>query len=647
MTTSSNISLCIVQTCLLFISICSSHWAQSDVLILNDDRFSDSVDQYLERYGNYPIDKVPDEFQHALNQHVTLQSRSIPSVNVPLHDKDLTETSAQWYKLSITNSSSITKDIRLSTSITQAKLLRVYTVREGELSLLLEQNIHSPYYTRPLPYNLLSVPISIGTNERLDVYMQYAGIAHYPMFNRISEKEVFDSREYLATLVHGVSLGVAFTLFLFFFLQFCLKPSKALAYYCLLTLSLGFFMAQMLGYNFKYLWPASGEFNVRLTSIAGSMTYVWYFLFFGAIFNLKQLNRLLYLLTLTAASLSTMFVVLGFFIELSTYVLWTSLFVIPMPVAVTLWAYFKRQPSSLLFLIGSILQCSFSYLFILTCLGSIDLSRWMFGLASMGQVLDLFLFAGAIVYQSKIIQQDLNAHLLQKVSDAEEMAVLESEKNQSLSKLQDYSLQLAAVTHDLIQPLASIKMALSVVDDNESKSAKDKIENTVLYAEKLLQSIIHIAHSQYLEAKEIVPINDIFDGLRQRYEERINNKGLSFRCVNYGCNINCSIIVINRILDNLVTNAMRYTSQGGILISARNRSNGVLIQVWDTGHGIAKSRIEELSRPFTQLNAEDSINEGSGLGLHIVKALTTNAKFMFSVHSKKDCGSCFSVLVPH
>ncbi len=647
MTTSSTISLCIVQTCLLFISLCSSNWAQSNNLTLNDGKFSDSVDQYLEAYGNYPLDQSPEEFQQLLDQQVKPQSRPTANLNVPSHDKDATGTSAQWYKLSILNGSSAAKEICLSTSITQAKLLRVYIVREGTPSLLLEQNIYSTYDSRPLPYNLLSAPMGIKAGERLDIYLQYASIAHYPMFNRITEKESFEAEQQKVTLLHGASLGIAFTLFLFFFLQFCLKPSKALAYYCLLTLSLGVFMAQMLGYNFKYFWPTAGEFNVRLTSITGSITYVWYFLFSGSMFNLKLHNRPLYLLTLAAASLSGMFAALGFFIEVSTYVLWTSLLLNPLPIIVTAWAYKRRLPSSLLFLIGSILHCSFTYLFILTCVGLIDLSRWAFGLAGIGQMLDIFLFAGAIAYQSKVTQQDLNAHLLQKLTDAKEMATLELEKNQSLSKLQDYSLQLAAVTHDLIQPLASIKMAVSVVDDNESKSAKNKIENTVSYAEKLLQSIIHIAHSQYREAKEIVPLNEIFNGLRQRYEERINDKGLQFRSVNYAGNINCSPIVINRILDNLVTNAMRYTTHGGILISARNRSNGVLIQVWDTGSGIPESQIEELGRPFNQLIKEGSINEGLGLGLHIVKALSTNARFTLSIHSKRDRGSCFSLLVPH
>ncbi len=619
----------LLSLALLCASLINTAWAGSahaDVFLLDEQEKHSALGAHMQDLGLLPLGQSPKALH--------------------MHQDTASSQEARWYKISLKNTAKQTQWV-IATSVTQALLFNAYGVSQGKVSTLLHQDRHSSFGSRTHAYNLLVVPVTLLPGESLDVYIQYQSIASYPLFSWVHSEEKFEARMLRGTLLNGTVLGAFILLMLFFFVQFLITPSPRLGYYCMLTFSVVFFIAQLAGYCFKYLWPDSGEFNIRFTSVIGGFTYIWYFLFTAALFNLNTHHKPLYHTLMISAGILACLITVGFFIDVSAYIIVLALVVLPLPVVVAVWALKRRLASSLLFFIGSTLHCTFTYAFILTCMGVTwaGLGKHVFIMTGLGQLVDICLFATAIIYQSKVVRDQLNQHLLQKVADAEDMALLEKEKLQSTAKLQDYILQLAAVSHDLTQPLAAMKMALAVVDDNESKAAKHKIQHTIAYAEDILRSMINTTKSEYLETKENVKVEQVFSSIVQRYEDRMASKNLTLRTVNHHCDIRCSSIVINRILDNLVSNAMRHTQQGGILIAARQRKAGVLIQVWDTGCGIAQAHMNELSRPFTPLNQASGGTKSSGLGLYIVKALCDNAGYPLKISSKQGHGTCISLMI--
>lgn len=104
-------------------------------------------------------------------------------------------------------------------------------------------------------------------------------------------------------------------------------------------------------------------------------------------------------------------------------------------------------------------------------------------------------------------------------------------------------------------------------------------------------------------------------------------------------------VFIERIFRNLISNAIRYTETGGILVSCRNRGNFVLLQVWDTGVGIAENEIDKVFGEFYQLHNPQRSRK-QGLGLSIVRRLCDLLDCSMELRSKPGSGSVISILLP-
>jgi two-component system, sensor histidine kinase len=106
-------------------------------------------------------------------------------------------------------------------------------------------------------------------------------------------------------------------------------------------------------------------------------------------------------------------------------------------------------------------------------------------------------------------------------------------------------------------------------------------------------------------------------------------------------------ILLERIVRNLLSNAIRYTDKGGVLLGCRRRGNFLAIEVWDTGRGIAENQQEKIFNKFVQVSDEDREQRGGfGMGLAIVKQFVDSLGYKLSLHSKPGKGTVFCLMVP-
>jgi signal transduction histidine kinase len=105
-------------------------------------------------------------------------------------------------------------------------------------------------------------------------------------------------------------------------------------------------------------------------------------------------------------------------------------------------------------------------------------------------------------------------------------------------------------------------------------------------------------------------------------------------------------VVLRRILGNLVSNALRHTQHGGVLLGLRHRDDMLVFEVWDTGVGIAREHQQAIFQEFFRVSQHQGTEDSLGLGLTIVSKLTSLMGYQLALNSVANRGSVFRVMLP-
>jgi signal transduction histidine kinase len=211
-----------------------------------------------------------------------------------------------------------------------------------------------------------------------------------------------------------------------------------------------------------------------------------------------------------------------------------------------------------------------------------------------------------------------------------------------------------AVGHDLLQPLHAARLSASALGEEQGNTNQrliaDRIEHALTTIEELLRSILDISK---LEAGVItptlrpVPLDELFASLVVDLEPlaRVKNLSLTWRRSNL-C-VTSDPMMLRRILQNLMANAVQYTQAGGIKLVARRRGCDVRMEVWDTGPGIAADDRERIFEEFQRgAAAERTRISGFGLGLSIVQRMAEALGHPVDLCSLPGHGTRFAVFAP-
>jgi signal transduction histidine kinase/ActR/RegA family two-component response regulator len=212
----------------------------------------------------------------------------------------------------------------------------------------------------------------------------------------------------------------------------------------------------------------------------------------------------------------------------------------------------------------------------------------------------------------------------------------------------------ASASHDLRQPLHALGLfgeALKQrVETSELQTLAGQISSSIASLETLLNALLDVSRldAGTIEVrKRHFPASQLFDHISQQYEGPARVKGLRLKVRPTNWILYSDPVLLERILINLVSNALRYTPSGRILVAGRKRGNSLLIQVWDTGIGIPKNAMQTIFEEFVQLNNPERDREkGLGLGLAIVARTVSLLGLRITVNSRVGHGSVFSLEVP-
>ena len=228
---------------------------------------------------------------------------------------------------------------------------------------------------------------------------------------------------------------------------------------------------------------------------------------------------------------------------------------------------------------------------------------------------------------------------------------------------------IAAASHDLLQPLNAARLfataLVETVQEPRQRGIVENLDQSLGSVEDLLNALLDISKidSGVVSAERTdFRIDRLLTTLATEFAPLAAEKGIDLQVLPSGAAVNSDVRLLRRILQNFVSNAIRYTRRGRILVGCRRQANAVRVEVWDTGIGIPDDRLEEVFEEFKRLSNPEPAetcgfsgpsgrrggraDNGLGLGLAIVQRIGRLLGHPIGLRSKLGHGSVFSITLP-
>jgi signal transduction histidine kinase/PAS domain-containing protein len=251
-----------------------------------------------------------------------------------------------------------------------------------------------------------------------------------------------------------------------------------------------------------------------------------------------------------------------------------------------------------------------------------------------------------------------NATLEKRVRDrTEELTRLNSELALAKSTAEDASISktrfLAAASHDILQPLNAARLYVTSLVERqtggEDSRLVENIDDSLEAIEEILGALLDISR---LDAGAMTPsitsfkMSDLMRSLEIEFAPIARAKGLNLTFVPCSLPVESDRLMLRRLLQNLISNAIKYTPHGRVLVGCRRHGQSLQIGVYDTGVGIPVLKRGEIFKEFHRLEQGARIARGLGLGLSIVERLARVLNHGIALDATVGGGSVFSVMVP-
>jgi two-component system, chemotaxis family, CheB/CheR fusion protein len=231
---------------------------------------------------------------------------------------------------------------------------------------------------------------------------------------------------------------------------------------------------------------------------------------------------------------------------------------------------------------------------------------------------------------------------------------LEAAKRQAQLANVAKSRFLAAASHDLRQPLQTLSLLqeqlMKAVAGGAAEKLVHRFAQTLSSMSSMLNTLLDINQIEAgtIQAEIVnVPLNELFERLRDEFSYHALPHNIELRVVTPQLEIRTDPRLLEQMIRNLLSNALKYTERGKVLLGFRRRKGRLLIEVWDTGIGIPATEFQTIFEEYHQLdNAAPERSRGLGLGLSIVRRLANLLGLGIHVRSRPNRGSVFTIDMP-
>ncbi len=253
--------------------------------------------------------------------------------------------------------------------------------------------------------------------------------------------------------------------------------------------------------------------------------------------------------------------------------------------------------------------------------------------------------------------KETNIYLEQRVKErTQELQVINEQmlKAKSVAEQANQSKTrfLASASHDLLQPINAARLFSSALSgksrDPDTRELVQHIDSSLGAAEEIISTLLDISKldAGALEPKiSDFPINEMLSHLATEFTAIAKDQDLALEVVTSSAWVRSDPKLLRRVIQNFLSNAIRYTPEGRILLGCRRLKGYLRIEVWDTGPGIPEDQLAHIFEEFRRFQ-HGRDKKGLGLGLAIVERISSMLNHPVNVHSVQGKGSVFSLTVP-
>ena len=294
--------------------------------------------------------------------------------------------------------------------------------------------------------------------------------------------------------------------------------------------------------------------------------------------------------------------------------------------------------------------------FILTLNETVDIFTVVYFASTLGLV-DAIIFAGAIVRLTFGLRSQRDTALQEALAASEEklklsQSLLSARENLDTARdlAEQHRSRLALTGHDLRQPLLSLRLALDK-EDAVSPTMRASLNTSLSYLKSVLDQVLSDTRPSEDETpavidspsqSEPIPLQIVLQNAGRMFQDEAQAKELELRIVDTSAIVAAEPVALIRMVSNLVSNAVKYTQTGRVLLGVRKRGETYSIEVHDTGPGLTTGQIADIQQSYHRSNTSDGV-EGEGIGLASVQMLADEHSLSFAIQSQPGAGSCFAI----
>ena len=624
------------------------HGAQSD------EAFSQYMEYYLDPAGNLTIAEILNEKQD-----------SFAPLETPTPHFGFTKDTI-WLRANVENKTSDIDSWFLHVHENFLPTYHVYLQRShGGLDVLETHTSATRFSDRSVDFPELATALTIAPGEKVILYIAYSSGGSSNISLTLETDDSFSKSALRKTSKNFISYGMLGIVIATTFISLLILRRRVFLSYFLYTIVILLFLMHSDGVTFQYLWPNAPKLNNYFSIIIGlAFSIVPYdfareflrtrlfhprwdkFMAFMmiatpvimipiALIDPQQAKRGLMLLTLLSISLGTFVGILAAFTrfkEVRFYVL----------------AWFFGAGSGIVMNLRHFTNSAIGQHVELDSIRlAIIVDAIMMGLG----VADRYNQQASERRKAdakSLEQAQLNLELGNRLHVLEEQYRLASELVQSRD------VELKKTVHDLRQPLHALRLNVENMRLNAGFTDRKDLDSTFTYLENLIANHLQNSVTQTGSPKTendsgdtALTLSKILRSIYDMFEPDAAAKGLDFRYIDTQYNCDVEPIILMRIITNIVSNAIKHSSSGKVIMEVRNLTDALSIEVHDTGPGLTKEVFAKAKTKSLKLqNSTKDQMEGHGLGLIIAHELAQKHGLVLSLMPRRQSGTSIGLKVP-
>ncbi|MEO0329285.1 MAG: sensor histidine kinase [Pseudomonadota bacterium] len=605
----------------------------SNVLILDGAKTSKQLQPFIHYYLDENWERTIPEILGEYSDKFKL---------IETQDPDFGYTSSKiWLRINLKNTSELTENWRLYFKENFKQLFDVYVIRKNfSVENVLSQDLKRGFNSRPIQFPELVAPLLIEPRSEVTVLVNYWSEGASYMQLSLESVESFEEIASARIAKNFVYYGVMLVLISAALLSLLIFRHMVFAAYIAYAASTLIFLMHSDGVAYQYLWPSFPQINSVASIFIGSALIISACNYARVFLITKRRHPLIDKVLLLVIVVTGALFVGHFFFDnqpIKRALVFMSLIAVISCALAAIVAALKRFKEVRFFLFAWIGVVLAALIMNLRHQFGVEISQDVQNdLIRIAMVLEAAMIGLAIADRYNQSQNARQSALKESLTIAtrnlqlnKRLSDLEEQFSSAMVVASDQSREFANTIHDLKQPIHALRLKVhSLTDGADRSDANSNVEETFEYLEDLVSShlqgntpaIAKLDSGHDRKTASDLTLSEVLDSVHQMFLPDAKAKGLEFSYVPSSLQTDFPNLDLMRIATNLVSNAVKYTNSGKILLGCRRDSNQVILEVHDTGPGMTAEEFKQALKRNVRLECKEE-NPGNGYGLAIISEL--------------------------